>query len=298
MLLKAQTLLLRKARRCIGAHGLLALTLAAAACTGGDDPPSAAEGGTVDADAAQDRDASVSAEGSPRADASPDSDAASQQPAPDAVIDQAAALDVTGGDTEVDNAGSSDTTSEAQSEDVGIDSAVTDDALIGDAIDSAPDADASVPDDGANTVPVFANCTYTSAIGEVPYAIIDATLSGTAPGASACHCSWDKWVAEHRVLCGSVPPDRMVTRPGCVDPGGGRSIVIIRPPFMCKTTLAFSATAYPLNDWDALLAEQIAGHADSGSSDVHIDADGTIDGSPTDAAEDHTFSDTDSAAGD
>jgi hypothetical protein len=296
MLLETETVLPRKARRCIGACVLVALTLAAAACTDGDDPSSAAEGGHGDAEAARDVDASVSAEGSTGADAS--ADAASRQPELDAAIDEAAAFDVTSSDTEEDDAGSTDTASDAQSEDVGIDS-TTGDATVADSLDSPPDVDASVPDDGANTVPIFSNCTYASAIGEVPYAIIDATLSGFL-GVSFCHCSWEKRVAEHRVLCGSIPPERVVavTRWGCADPGGGRSIVIIRPPLMCSSRLEFPAVAYPLTDWDALLAEQIAGHTDSGSSDAHTAADGATGDSAADGAADDAFSDSDSAAGD
>jgi hypothetical protein len=68
MLLETEKALPRQASWRIGACALVALTLAAAACTGGDHPPSAAEGGNVNADAAQNVDARVSAEGSTGAD--------------------------------------------------------------------------------------------------------------------------------------------------------------------------------------------------------------------------------------
>jgi hypothetical protein len=170
------------------------------------------------------------------------------------------------------------------------------DGAFTDALDSASDADTSPPD--ATTVPTFSNCTYTNAIAAVPYAIIDATVSGLAP-ASACTCAWMYAVAEQRVLCGSVPPERVVSLPGsfpgCLAPAPGRSIIIIRP-LTCQS-VEFMASSHPLQDWDALLAEQIAGHADSGSTDVGTD-DGMARDSPADSASDAASPDSDSAAGD
>jgi hypothetical protein len=247
----------------------------------------------VNADSGQDADVSVSTDGSAGAEASADSDSGPQHPDRDAAIDDAAPFDVTGGDTEKGDAVPGDTASDRQGGDVGTDSTAAGDGAFADALDSASDADTSPPD--ATTGPTFSNCTYTNAIGAVPYAIIDATASALTPP-SGCHCSWMYAVAEHRVLCGSVPPERVVSLFGCLAPAPGRSIIII-DPLMCLASLEFMASSHPLQDWDALLAEQIAGHADSGSTDVGSD-DGMAPDSPADSASDGASPDSDSAAGD
>jgi hypothetical protein len=128
-----------------------------------------------------------------------------------------------------------------------------------------PDADA-----GSAPVPVFSACTFVASIGHVPSAIIDAAgdLSGLV---SQCACTLLQRVTIHRVLCGpSVPSiDVSYSCGGPPPPVVQRSIIIL-DWFKCPAIGTLDSGVFwnnerPLTDWDALLAEQIAGHTDGGS---------------------------------
>jgi hypothetical protein len=108
-------------------------------------------------------------------------------------------------------------------------------------------------------------------IQQTPYAIIEASPAPT--GLSPCHCTGHSYALTYRVLCGSYMPPAIVSYNIC--PMGneprGREIYIT-DAFGCgfepdAATGMYLLQRRPLSDWDALLAEQIAGHDDSGAHD-------------------------------
>jgi hypothetical protein len=141
---------------------------------------------------------------------------------------------------------------------------------------SIPDGDGEVPDaavpDGSEPiVPLFATCAYMPSIQHTPYAIIEASPAPT--GLSSCHCSGHSYALTYRVLCGSYTPPAIVSYNICPmgNEPNGREIYIV-DAFGCRfepdaATGMWLLQHRPVSDWDALLAEQIAGHADSGGHD-------------------------------
>ena len=252
------------------------LAIATPACRESEETPLG--DGAVPTDAAQDTDVSVS----PDASIEPD---VGQPPPDDGAADEKI---VDGSANDVTNVPGADTGGNAGDATLDIEDATTEPAgpTDGGAEDSdaaMPDADAAVPDapmpDGSEPiVPLFPTCAYMPSIQQTPYAIIDAALAPS--GTSACHCTGNGYALTYRVLCGSYTPPALVSyasstcSPGPPSsPTGNREIFIVSAG-ACPArdagpgiSLLSLISNQPLSDWDMLLNEQIAGHADSGGSD-------------------------------
>ena len=292
-----------------GAFALAMLAMATSACMSEEGPAMSSEGGDVSVDRSAVFDVSVDSDGSTKADASADDHGGEPQPALDVATDEtsvpppdrASASDAVASDTDAREASTIDTGDLDVAHDSGdpADASVAD-ARATDAPDATPDTDATVPDD-ATTVPIFAQCNYATyctscsplkpwtcsdssvkpiSVGaRIPFAIVDATV--TTGGGGRCQCNSTYSLAIHRVMCGSLPVGTTVEISNDCGPpiigSGDRLMVIVDARGFCPVNVEFNvATPCYLNEWDALLAEQIAGHDDSG---VLIDA-----GLPKDAS--------------
>jgi hypothetical protein len=280
--------LTRILRRTKVAVALAALALAASACGKQEDPQGGPDGGQGVVDAG------ISNDNSTRPDASAEPDSGGQPPLVDAGARETA-LPADGTDD------SNDASSDSPHLDIALDSLEPGDGGMGDALDihdSAEPTDGGIVDardapldsivgtadaSDAAPVPIFSECTYVASMGGVPDLIVDATLEWPS-SVSTCACTVLMHATVNRVLCGpalasielvvgcSLPPQR-----------GQRSIWFIKIDSCTFPTPIdggmFNYGEVPLTNWDALLAEQIAGHYDAGAG---LDAGG--DGGSGDAA--------------
>jgi hypothetical protein len=273
--------------RITGALALAVLAMAAApGCTSDDGPPT----GTEVADAGVDRgaafDASVNSDDS-KTDVPSGDQGGEPQPGLDAAIDASSippldgTPDADAGDGVISEISTNDTDDLDVAHDAGepADASVAD-ATAADAPDATADSDATIPDDAT---PIFPNCVYSTYMGGVPFAILDATLTQPSSIGPRCHCSDPYGVVIHRLMCGSLPVYGNVSVPRdslCNDSTRkiGERMILLLTPYLCVSLPAYAITPRDLSDWDAILAEQIAGHAGGGANDGG-DAN---DGAPTD----------------
>jgi len=268
---------------------LVALALAASACSVEESPPSGPDGGAAITDTRSAADSSVSTEGSSTAE--PSVEAGGPRSDVDVAPDETTsprmdAADVNG--PEVTDAAAADTNDDSMAVDSPTDVNLAHDAAdakVADVLDSSADIDApSVDDDDASTVPIFADCAYSVALQSRPLAIIDATLTDSLK-TGFCPCTLAFHVAIHRVLCGSLPPGERVALAAICNPtdnptAGDHEIFSVSPLTPCFMDTLYIGTRHPLSDWDTLLAEQVGGHPEGGSSDsAAADSDAPVDGS-------------------
>jgi hypothetical protein len=142
------------------------------------------------------------------------------------------------------------------------------DAGSKDARDASVDVDGDAGPPGA----IFPACTYVASARYVPSAIVD-TTDDQGAGPSPCSCTLMGHVTINRVLCGSFLPSAYLSYDctfGNHQPTGRRSITILDWR-ACSFPQPLEGGIYghsehPVEVWDVLLAEQIAGHADSDGS--------------------------------
>jgi hypothetical protein len=254
---------------------LVGLAIATPACRESEETPLG--DGAVPTDAANDTDVSVSPEASIEPDGQPPQDDGA---ADEKIVDGSAndGTNVPGADA---GGSAGDAMLDVEIEDATTEPADPTDAGVEDSDAAMPDADAAMPDapipDGSEPiVPLFPTCAYMPSIQQTPYAIIDAA---DAPASSSpCTCNTHRYALTYRVLCGSYTPPAIFGVEICLvppnRPTGGRQIFIFNAGGACSAddagpgiSLLFLMGQRPLSDWDALLAEQITGHADSGGTD-------------------------------